>query len=152
MSLQQWADNGWLRRHETSPKEIDNLLKIVERDLRDVKEGSVSYDWQFGIAYNAALKLCAILLYAQGYKAERNLRHYRTIQALPIILGKEMNPNAQYLDTCRAKRNIAEYDQIGVVSRGEAEELILFVEELREIVLQWLKKSHPELRSFTESG
>lgn len=152
MSLQQWADNGWLRRHETSPKEIDNLLKIVERDLRDVKEGSVSYDWQFGIAYNAALKLCAILLYAQGYKAERNLQNYRTIQALPIILGKEMNPNAQYLDTCRAKRNIAEYDQIGVVSRGEAEELILFVEELREIVLQWLKKSHPELRSFTESG
>ena len=35
-----------------------------------------------GFAYNAALKLCTILLYAEGYKAERNLQHYRTIQTL----------------------------------------------------------------------
>jgi len=61
MSLKQWADNGWLRQHVTSPEEIDNLLKIVDRDLKDAKEGGVSNDWQFGIAYNAALKLCAIL-------------------------------------------------------------------------------------------
>ena len=42
-----------------------------------------------GIAHNAALKLCAILLHAEGYKAKRNLQHYRTIQALPKILGSE---------------------------------------------------------------
>jgi hypothetical protein len=34
MSLTQWAENGWLRRHRTSRDEIDNLLKIVDRDLR----------------------------------------------------------------------------------------------------------------------
>jgi hypothetical protein len=32
MSLQQWANNGWLRVHQTSPKEIQDLLKIVEYD------------------------------------------------------------------------------------------------------------------------
>ena len=45
-------------------------------------------DWRFGIAYNTALKLCTILLYASGYRAERTLQHYRTIQAMPLILGK----------------------------------------------------------------
>jgi hypothetical protein len=29
MSLQQWANNGWLKAHQTSPKEIQDLLKIV---------------------------------------------------------------------------------------------------------------------------
>jgi len=49
------------------------------------------------------------------------------------------------MDTCRAKRNIAEYDQIGVVSKGEADELIAFVEELRQVVLPWLRDNHPNL-------
>jgi hypothetical protein len=88
MSLQQWADNGWLRPHKTSAGEIENLIKIVDRDLSDATEG-ISSDWRFGIAYNAALKLCTILLYASGYRAERSLQHYRTIQAMPLVLGGE---------------------------------------------------------------
>ena len=31
--------------------------------------------------------MCTILLYAEGYKAEATLQHYRTIQSLPLILG-----------------------------------------------------------------
>ena len=58
---------------------------------------------------------------------ERTLQHYRTILAMPEILGKELKEDAQYLDTCRKKRNIAEYDQIGVISETEAEELFLNV-------------------------
>ncbi|HEV8131523.1 MAG TPA: hypothetical protein VGQ81_09730 [Acidobacteriota bacterium] len=54
MSLKQWVDNGWLRPHKTSPKEVAGLLAIVERDLVDA-EGEISADWRFGIAHNAAL-------------------------------------------------------------------------------------------------
>jgi len=95
MSLKLWLDNGWLRVHKTSKNEIENLLMIVERDLKDAKEG-ISDDWRFGIAYNAALKLCAVLLYAEGFKAERNLQHYRTIQALPHILGSERKDDCSW--------------------------------------------------------
>jgi archaellum component FlaD/FlaE len=45
---------------------------------------------------------------------------------MPEILGKELKEDAQYLDTCRQKRNIAEYNQIGVISETEAEELLKF--------------------------
>jgi len=61
MTLKQWAANSWLESHVTSAKEIANLLKIVDRDLADAG-GGISPDWQFGIAYNDALKLCTILL------------------------------------------------------------------------------------------
>jgi hypothetical protein len=39
MTLQQWADNGWLEPHVTSPEEIANLLAIVDRDLIDASGG-----------------------------------------------------------------------------------------------------------------
>ena len=144
MSLKQWADNGWLRRHDTSAQEIASLLAIVERDLADA-EGDISADWRFGIAYNAALKLCTILLFASGYRSERALQHYRTIAALPLVLGDERKDDAEYLDTCRIKRNTAEYNMAGVATKQDASELADFVKELREQVLDWLKKNRPEL-------
>jgi len=103
MSLANWAENHWLRHHQTSPQEICDLLNIVERDLRDGQNAGLSADWKFGIAYNAALKLCTILLYASGYRAEKNLQHYRTIQALPLIMGSQKKDDAAYLDACRLK-------------------------------------------------
>ena len=144
MTLRQWSDNGWPGPHTTTPEEIENLFQIVDRDLKDARSG-VSADWRFGIAYNATLKLCTILLYAEGYKAERNLQHYRTIQALPKILGSEKNDDADYLDTCRAKRNTAEYDSVGVATESDSDELIEFAESFRGEVMEYLRKKHPEL-------
>jgi hypothetical protein len=144
MSLQDWEANGWLRTHKTSPEEIANLFAIVDRDLIDSSEG-ISPDWRFGIAYNAALKLCTILLYASGYRAERQLQHYRTIQALPIILGVDRKEDAEYLDTCRKKRNVLEYDYAGGATDANADELISFVKDLREDVHTWLTEHHPDL-------
>ncbi|MDP6040809.1 MAG: hypothetical protein QGG64_19830 [Candidatus Latescibacteria bacterium] len=144
MSLQQWAGNGWLRSHQTSPEEIGNLLAIVDRDLQDAS-GNISVDWRFGIAYNAALKLCTILLYASGYRPERTLQHYRTIQALPLILGETHKPEAQYFDVCRVKRNTAEYDYTGAVTEEDADELIQTTVELRKQTITYLRTHHPEL-------
>ena len=144
MTLKQWSENGWLRTHVTTPEEIANLFQIVERDLKDARSG-VSADWRFGIAYNAALKLCTILLYAEGYKAERTLQHYRTIQALAKILGPGKSEDVVYLDTCRSKRNTAEYDSVGVATDRDSGELIEFAESLRDEVTAYLKKNHPKL-------
>lgn len=145
MSLQQWHKNGWLRPHQTNRKQIADLFEIVDRDLADARTARLSSDWQFGIAYNAALKLCTILLYAEGYRPERTLAHYRTLQALPLILGDKRRSDADYLDSCRIKRNTVEYDVAGRTSPEEAAELIEFTDELQQDVLDWLRNGHPEL-------
>lgn len=144
MSLKQWEDNGWLKSHRTSRKEISSLLSIVERDLNDA-QGDISSDWRFGIAYNAALKLCRILLSAEGYRPAHELQHYRTLAALPEILGQTRKADAEYLNDCRKKRNIVEYDDVGGASGSDADELIGFVKGFRDEVIAWLKKNHPEL-------
>ena len=96
MTLQKWLEYGWLRSHKSSKKEISDLLRIIDRDLQDAA-GNISADWRFGIAYNAALKLCTILLYAGGYRPEKVMQHYRSIQTLPLILGSHHETDAKYL-------------------------------------------------------
>jgi uncharacterized protein (UPF0332 family) len=145
MPLADWAKNGWLRPHSPSKEEIANLFEIVERDLKDATAAGLSDDWKFGIAYNAALKLCTILLHSSSYRAEKNLAHYRTLQALPEVLGKEHKENADYLDACRKKRNETEYDFAGGVSAEEVAELLIFCQELKVQTKTWLKKHHPKL-------
>jgi len=144
MTLQKWAEYGWLRSHTSSPQEISDLLAIADRDIADASTGGISTDWQFGIAYNAALKLCTILLHAEGYRAGQGLQHYRTIQALPLILGSNRSEDANYLDACRVKRNTVEYDRVGATSEGEVAELIEFIVEFRAVVLEWLRANHPK--------
>jgi hypothetical protein len=144
MRLEDWAKNRWLWPHKTSRQEISGLLAIVERDLKDA-EGQISADWKFGIAYNAALKLCTVLLNASGYRPDKLQAHFRTLQALPLILGSGRKDDVDYLDACRKTRNTAEYDSAGVATEAEAKELIDFTKRLRQDVLEWLKKNHPEL-------
>ena len=145
MTLPDWAEKGWLKRHTTSRQEIKNLLGIVERDLADAGSVVVSADWRFGIAYNAALKLCTVLLYASGYKPEKLLAHYRTLQSLPLILGDKHKSDADYLETCRRKRNTAEYDYDGAATEADAVELSQFAKTLQKDVLDWLREHRPEL-------
>lgn len=140
MSLANWEKNGWLKPHRTSKDEIRKLMEIVERDLKDSSTQNLSDDWKFGIAYNAALKLCTILLHGSGYKAEKNLAHYRTLQALPLILGEKHQENADYLDVCRKKRNETEYDVAGNITPEEADELMSFCLEFKREVEEWIKR------------
>ncbi len=144
MSLEKWASNGWLRAYRTSAQEVGELLAMVGRDLADA-EGDISNDWRFGIAYNAALKLCTVLLYASGYRPEKTLAHYRTIAVLPLILGEQHRPNVDYLDACRMKRNVVEYDRIGGATGDDVAELVAFTTELRSEVLAWPRGNHPGL-------
>lgn len=145
MSFKDWVAERHLKSHKTSKKEVANLFAIVERDTRDAAVAGSSADARFVSAYNAALKLCTILLYASEFRTSGAGAHFYTIEAMPLILGDEMRKDADYLDSCRMNRNHAEYDFVGVVSSDEVEELILFVKQLKAAVLNWLSENRSDL-------
>lgn len=145
MSLQEWHDFGWLKPHTTSLNELSNLLAIADRDIEDAETDGLSDDWKFGIAYNAALKLCTMMLYASGFMPEKTLAHYRTLLSLQFTLGPHRKADAEYLDACRIKRNHVEYDYVEGASATEAKELLDFVRELRVEVLDRLHENYPSL-------
>lgn len=147
MSLRQWKDNGWLKEHKTDLAELSNLLAIADRDIEDASTSDLSNDWKFGIAYNAALKLCTMMLYDAGYMPEKTLAHYRTLLSIEFTLGDHHRDDAAYLDSCRAKRNHVEYDYVDGASAAEAAELLDFAKELRAEVVGKLAPKYPGLGS-----
>jgi uncharacterized protein (UPF0332 family) len=141
MTLSDWAKNDWLKPHRTSKQEIAGLFSIVERELRDAQLEGISPDGRFTHAYRASLTLATILLYISGYMPARGQsHHYRTILALPKIMGDGATDDAEYLDKCRVKRNAAEYDSANEASEGEAKELVEFSEEFERTVRDWVSK------------
>lgn len=144
MSLRDWLRNSWLVEHKTSAEELAGLLAIVDRDLANAKVAGLSDDWRFNIAYNAALQAATAALAASGFRAAREQHHYRTIQTLALTIGW---PGAKVdrLDRFRKKRNLTGYESAGMVSGGEAKEMLELATELRGTVVAWLSKQHPKL-------
>jgi hypothetical protein len=146
MSLEIWMENGWLREYKTSAQEIANILALVKRDLTDAESEGLSNDWRFNIAYNAGLQLATLVLYAAGYRTGRGeSKHYRVIQALPLVMGSQFSSKRDYFDNCRRKRNISEYDAVGAISAKEAGDLLQIVRAFKIEVESWLKQKHPEI-------
>ena len=145
MSLGDWLQNSWLVEHRTSRKEIFDLLLIADRDLNDCLSPGLSPEWKLNIAYNAALQLSTAALSACGYRATRDSHHYRVIQSLALTIEADKVLIDQ-LDKFRKKRNISEYERIGMVSDQEADEMIALAGKLQQQVQKWIANNYPELK------
>lgn len=144
MTLDDWQKFGWLTPHQTSAREIADLLAVVERDLADSAADQVSADWRLNIAYNAALQAATVALSASGYRASRDQHHYRIIQSLRETIAAE-EQLVMALDAFRKKRNLGEYERAGIASDADAAEMRKLAVAVRDHVIAWLEASHPEL-------
>ncbi len=141
MNLKDLLNQGRIRQHKTSKKEIENLFSIVRRDIKDAKVENLSSDRRFACAYNAVLQLATILLYCSGYKPEGKGHHFTVFQAMKIITGRNYYKLADYFDSCRSKRNITDYDYAGKISDSEVGELIEEAGNFLKVVLNWVKNN-----------
>ena len=99
MSLDLYLRNGWIRRHETAPQEIQSLLAVSDRDIAQSQTPGLGPEWRFDIAYNAAVQLAVASLAASGFRAERQNKHQRSIECLAFTLGLEKRG-------CRSPRSL----------------------------------------------
>ena len=144
MSLQDWLNEGRLKTHNTSREEIDQLFAVFERDMADAQTEGLSDDRRFTTAYNAALMIARATLAASGYRTSGEGNHYWTIQSLAFTLKPDAK-TIRIFNKFRQKRNITDYEMIGMISDQEVSEMISLAQELRDMVTEWLKKNHPEL-------
>jgi len=145
MSLEKWAEFGWLKTEPTSRDEIKNLLAIVDRDLKDASVAAVSQDRRFEAAFNAARTAAIIALRASGYRTSAQTGHHlNSIESLEFTI-KADEKLVQRMKVLSKKRNATSYDAAGNVSNQELELAIRTASELLTGVLLWLQKTHPEL-------
>lgn len=83
------------------------------------------------------------LLLTQGI-VPRGAHHYRVIHSLAYTVKSDAGL-VSLSDQFRKKRNISEYDHIGMISDQEAKEMIDLANQLRKDVEDWLRKNHPDL-------
>jgi hypothetical protein len=124
MSLRNWLNEGRLKRYKTSNKEVADLLQVIDRDLADAAINEVSADRRFATAYNAALQLATLALYASGYRTAKTGHHWVTFMVLPELMGSEVQDRADYFNSCRLTRHVTDYDRAGVVSEAVAKEIL----------------------------
>lgn len=146
MSLEKWAEYGWLKAEPTSPGEIASLLGIVFRDLHDAGVEAISEDRRFEAAFNAARTTANIALRASGYRTSTQLGHHlKTIESLEFTV-KANSMLIQKLRVFSKKRNATNYDSAGNVSDQELAEIIGVAGELQQMVTIWLRSQYPELK------
>lgn len=136
--------NKWLKKHETSAKEISDLFTVVERDLKDAKVDSISADTRLSTAYNACLQCAAIALHASGYRPAGQSHHERIIESLRYTLNPPDDLIRQ-LQRFRNKRIKSVYDRAGTTSEQEVKEAIKLAQKLRKIVKEWFVRYHPNV-------
>lgn len=144
MTLEDWLANRWIKRHETSRREIADLLSVVDRDLSEASNETISADWRLNIAFNASLQCGMIALMASGYRASGEGHHERVITSLRYTV-KAPEMTIRQLNRLRKKRITITYDAAGTVSDQEVSEAIALAKELRRTVGQWLTEKHPDL-------
>ena len=89
MSLEAWRDSRLIVEHESSQREISELLGIVETDLEDALITELSPDRRFACCYGALLTAARAALRAAGYRVPKGTpsHHYYAIQSLQFTVG-----------------------------------------------------------------
>lgn len=141
-TFENWVENGWLMPHPPERNEIARFIDVAKRDLDECKLPGLSDDWRFNIAYSSILSTGAAALAVYGYRAARDSHHYWVIQSLQHTLGVDKD-TIDELDTYRSKRNKMTYEEIGIVSERDVDEIINHAGQLYNKLLDWMSKNNP---------
>jgi hypothetical protein len=130
MTLSDWLNNRWLQSSSISETEVVTRLEAVDENLAASQIPGQPIDWKFQIAYTAALKLAALALALEGYKPVKDMHHYRAIHSLRFTLGIDADIIRRF-EHFRTKRNRIEYEESGVVSKLEADDMLQIAQDLK---------------------
>src|SRR5579871_5540566 len=144
MNWQTLLADGRIRTHTTSSRELDDLRAVIQRDLADAGLAGLSADRRFATAYNAVFQIAKMVIACAGYRVSGMGHHQTTFEAVELAMGTGVSQLAAYLDTCRRKRNLVDYDMANVTSDTEAEEILKEAEGFRQLAETWIASNYPQ--------
>lgn len=144
MSLDYWAEQGWIQEVETSGEDIVRLLSLARQNIDEALELTHSDQWKFNILYAAIINLASCALRACRYRVTSSGSHYYLIQSLEQTIDLDSD-TVSTLDSYRKKRNIATYEQEGMISPSEANEIEEVTSQLLRDVEKWLGEHRSEM-------
>jgi hypothetical protein len=148
MSWKKLLQDNKVHRHTTSSQELNEIRRLVVRDLTDAAIPALSEDRRFATAYNAALQTAKMSIACAGYRIASVPGHHRlTFEGAKLALGKPAEQLADYFDACRRKRNEIDYTGATIATTTEADELLLHAKAFLSLVEGWIASTHPALKA-----
>lgn len=125
MTIERLLREGSIHPFSATPDEINKAIEIARRDL-SLAESIVkeSQDWCFSIAYNAVLQACRAYMFHLGYRPASAEAHKVTFEFMRLSVQGPLKETVSYFDRARKKRHRTIYDEVGLVTEKEAEELL----------------------------
>ena len=81
-----------------------------------------------------------------GYRVTaRSGHHAVTLDCLVLAIGNRGQPFADYLDTCRRKRNAIDYTFSDVATETEADEIVREAGLFLNLIENWIVERHSHL-------
>lgn len=130
---------------ESSPAEIDDLLRRYATALEDAQVRAQSADGRYVDAYTAGFLLAKTVLRAAGYRVRGGENHLDTLRAVPWVIGSTTQSSVDALEAARRRRNATMYDAAGLVDEEDVSALIARVQTFEAQVRTWLADVHPGL-------
>jgi len=148
MSWKKLLQDNKVHRHTTSRQELNEIRRLVARDLTDAAIPALSEDRRFATAYNAALQTAKMAIACAGYRIASVPGHHRlTFEGAKLALGKPVEHLADYFDSCRRKRNEIDYTGATIATTTEADELLVHAKAFLSLVEGWILSTHPALKA-----
>ena len=148
MSWKKLLQDNKVHRHTTSRQELNEIRRLVARDLTDAAIPALSEDRRFATAYNAALQTAKMAIACAGYRIASVPGHHRlTFEGAKLVLGKPAEHLADYFDSCRRKRNEIDYSGATIATTTESDELVLHAKSFLKLVEAWVNSTYPALKA-----
>ena len=141
MSIEGLVRSGSIHPFKATPEEVDKTFGIAERDLA-LAENILgeTLDWSYSIAYNAVLQACRAYMFHLGYRPASVESHKNTFEFMRFAVDEPFKRTVSYFDRVRKKRHRTVYDEVGLVSEKEAQELLKRAGEFLSYVESKLKE------------
>lgn len=140
ISYSELLDKGLIEPGRFSREQVEDLLKVAQRDL--VTSGEVlesAREWAYAIAYNAMLQGGRAFMFQKGYRTRGEGHHLTVIKFLRAGLDPEFENTINVMDRMRRKRNRSMYDTTGAISLKEAGEAVETAHDFVDRVCRILK-------------
>jgi uncharacterized protein (UPF0332 family) len=119
-------------------------VKRAQRDIGTAKTliENEKYDWSLAISYNAMLQAGRALMFERGFRPSSTEGHVAVVKFLRVSLGKEVSDRMiLVLNGMRKKRHRIVYEEMDIVSQGEAEHSMKWAEEFVNTVNKIIKRT-----------
>jgi hypothetical protein len=135
-ALSNLAKIGKIKAEPMNRAEIDRILEMAKKRLKDAGYSQISQEGRFTSVYNALHCLALAALRWYGYRSESR---YIVFQSLEHTLAW---PPSQWrvLDVAHQKRNLAEYEGFLEIEESAITELIMLAEKMISDVNQLIGK------------